>query len=152
MKGSGAGHGQGRTFAYFVFDRMHVHSGEWVSARCRDAAGLLRKGRTRVYALHYVSWSRPSTCDISCGPSLIDDRYELSTYDGGLDDLLNVGVGADGAAEDRVARGDGRAISSKDCIRFRLEGGQSWVAKEADCGADDRCNFVRFVYWRIISA
>ena len=33
MKGSGAGHGQGRTFAYFVFDRMHVHSGEWVSAR-----------------------------------------------------------------------------------------------------------------------
>ena len=58
---------------------------------------------------------------------------------GGLDDLLNVGVGADGAAEDRVARGDGRAISSKDCIRFRLEGGQSWVAKEADCGAEELC-------------
>jgi len=58
----------------------------------------------------------------------------------GLDDRLNVGICADWAAEDRVARGDGRAFPSQDGVCFALEGGYSGVAEEADGGTEELGN------------
>ena len=56
----------------------------------------------------------------------------------GSNDILNVGISADGAAKDRVASCDGRSISPQDGIGFVLEGRKPRVAEKADGGPKNR--------------
>ena len=56
----------------------------------------------------------------------------------GSNDILNVGLSANGAAKDRVAGCDGRPISPQDGIGFFLEGRKPRVAEKADGGPKNR--------------
>ena len=81
------------------------------------------------------------------GAGIIGEEEAIKDRDegGGLfrrseNNRFDVGVSANRAAKDRVAWGDGRAIPSQNGICFRLEGGKSGIAKEADRGTKDLCH------------
>ena len=119
-----------------------IKSSEGVIAQSRsDGAEKVTQARPDAKADEEISLIRGIRAGIIGEKEAVKDRDE----GGGLfrrseNNRFDVGVSANGAAEDRVAWGDGRAITSQNGICFRLEGGESGIAKEADRGTKDLCH------------
>ena len=119
-----------------------IKSSEGVIAQSRsDGAEKVTQARPDAKADEEISLIRGIGAGIIGEEEAVKDRDES----GGLfrrseNNRFDVGVSANRAAKDRVAWGDGRTIPSQNGICFRLEGGKSGIAKEADRGTKDLCH------------
>ena len=116
-----------------------IKSSEGVITQSRaDGAEKVTQARPDAKADEKISLIRGIGAGIIGEEEAVKDRDES----GGLfrrseNNRFDVGVSANGAAENRVAWGDGRAIPSQNGICFCLKRRQPGIAKEADRGAKD---------------